>query len=183
MDATADANLISRYTDEYVDNLFSSGEIKVTLEFSGACNFMITSVGGEAVTEVPEEKVGGGVFDDGVVYEVNYSYHGTTGVKLTTANKSASYWSTITKEELKTGLGVRMSPANYSVAEATNMKVTFEDSVDPSQKLIVGITQGDNWWGSKSNYGYGTLNNDFGWNGTYAITSNANGAIYCCGDS
>ncbi len=61
LDPTANADIIAKYTDEYVDNLFSSGEVIVELRFEGAINGSVNviSLGGEPAANMQFGALGG----------------------------------------------------------------------------------------------------------------------------
>ena len=54
LDTTANADIIAKYTDEYVDNLFSSGKVIVELRFGGAYNGSVNvlSFGGQSAANL-----------------------------------------------------------------------------------------------------------------------------------
>lgn len=125
--------------------------------------------------------------DTNISYVNSYTdVDGDCGVRLTKKvedqSLSMTYWNYLTKDELANGFSIKMSPEEYKTAEATKIKVVFEDALDSSQKLIVGITQGNNWYGIESNYGFGTLGDDFIWNNNTAITTTASGTAPILGN-
>lgn len=121
--------------------------------------------------------------NNNTVYTENYSDGTDTGVKLSITPKTGStatfeYWNYIDKANLSDGISFKMLPNDTSVSEATNMIVVFEDSVNPTQQVAIAMAQGNNWYGSLSNYGFAALTDQITFNGGYAKISGTEQSLY-----
>ena len=119
-------------------------------------------------------------------YQGNYTdSEGTQGTRVTAKTSGGKatfeYWNWLSVDELANGLTFKMSPADYTVAEATNMKIIMEDLVDEKRQIIVTFAQGDNWYGIHSNYAHTSLADDVKFSNAYVNIEGT--SQHCVGNS
>lgn len=157
LDATADAAIIAKYNDDYVDGLFSSGKVKAELKFLGIKNgsvaVNIANIGNVSFSTTYENNFTSTV-------ETDYSTQATaevTGTKFALSGKTIVLGK-ISTSQLENAVEFQMLPESGLGAEA--IVVTLRDSQNASQSLSAVIVRAI-WYGTQRTAGMATLQEGF----------------------
>ena len=171
-DEAAYGGIIAKYTDEYIDNLFSSGKVTVELKFinvkKSVIEVNIANIGGTQLAKFYENN-----FESQAEYTEG-APETVVGTKIPMST-SATVLGKAAVADLAEPFEFQLLPngvGNDNLA-AENVLITFRDSVDSSQTLTVIIEKSTLWDGStlhpaafvsleentvrKDNYGYRVL--------------------------
>ncbi len=197
-DDAAYGGIIAKYTDEYIDNLFSSGKVTVELKFinvkKSVIEVNIANIGGTQLAKFYENN-----FESQAEYTEG-APETVVGTKIPMST-SATVLGKAAVADLAEPFEFQLLPngvGNDNLA-AENVLITFRDSVDSSQTLTVIIEKSTLWDGStlhpaafvsleentvrKDNYGYRVLvansaQNVVGYDGWQKTGYTAKGTIY-----